>query len=160
MHWLENQIQSLDSLRDSLHAAQSKADPAILPRTPEAEAVGLRGVATAPEERLQARRAFHAGIEALAERICERNGITACVVATDGLLVSRSGVPGNDDALAAAAQWCHDCALNVHESLSLGPTRQMVLVGDDCKLALFFIGEMVVAILAPAETNMSESLSR
>lgn len=106
-----------------------------------------------------ARDAFTAAVRRVVVDVAARRGITACFVAHDGLVADKEGGGADFDALAAVAQKCAEAARDGAASASLGGARQLVVVGDEQKLAMVIVGPLVVGILAPVETSLGEALA-
>lgn len=138
MHWLAQQLSNLDRVAAKLAATKTE---------------GHR-----PADEARARESFLATLGDLAAGVAKRRGVTAAFVAHDGLVVAVAGNVPSFDALAATAQVCMSAGKTAATSLSLGGLRQMVLIGEDHKLALFLLGQMALGILAPSETNLAATL--
>lgn len=171
MHWLRDQLNAIHTLLERYEKERARDTEARLagPQDRMLAVASGDGAATrravdavdaSSSRTSSARRAFHEALTEAAEGICARRGITACVVAHEGLVVTQSGAGAMDDALAATTQVCLSTANGASSTVELGHPRQMVIVGDDQKIALFFVGQMVVGILSPADTVLAETLSR
>jgi predicted regulator of Ras-like GTPase activity (Roadblock/LC7/MglB family) len=139
MHWLSEQLTSLDAAADRF--ARSKHD------RPGLEAHG-------------AREAFRRALDELASGIGKRAGVTAAFVAHEGLVLATAGNVPSFEALAATAQVTLSAGKSAATGLSLGGLRQMVLIGEDHKLALFIVGQMALGILAPCDVNLAAVLGQ
>lgn len=140
-HWLAQQLSSLDETATRFALTKSPG-----PRT--------------TQETGDAREAFMRALADLTNKVGQHHGITAAFVAHDGLVLATAGNVPSFEALAATAQVCLASGKSAAIGLSLGGLRQMVLIGDDHKLALFLVGQMALGILAPSETNLSVVLGK
>ncbi|RLB47698.1 MAG: hypothetical protein DRJ42_24860 [Deltaproteobacteria bacterium] len=171
MHWLEGKLGEvrdlLDRFQDERYRdASAKLEAPTDRMSAVAEGTGseagrlVDAIDSSSSKSSAARRKFQEAMEGVAEGVCARPGITACVVAHEGLVVSQAGSEDVDEALAAMTQVCWDTADASSTNLELGEPRQMLITGKDRKIALFFVGQMVVCILSPADTVLAEALSR
>lgn len=132
MHWLESQVERLNGLSETMaRAAASK----------------------------EARQGFRQAVEDLATAVARRAGVTACFVCHDGLLIETAGRAPDFEALSAMAQHWMVAGKEAALTLSLGKVRQMVIVGQEHKLALFVIGQLAVGILSPAAVVLGQALA-
>lgn len=132
MHWLESQVERLNALADKQQ------------RAPDTK---------------QARREFLAAVEEVASAVARRNGVTACFVCHDGLLIETAGRAPDFEALSAMTQHWMVAGKEAALTLSLGKVRQMVIVGNEHKLALFVIGQLAVGILSPSTVVLGRALA-
>jgi predicted regulator of Ras-like GTPase activity (Roadblock/LC7/MglB family) len=88
-----------------------------------------------------------------------RQGVTACFVCHDGLMIETAGSPVDFEALSAMTQQWMVAGKEAASTLALGAVRQMVIVGAEHKLALFVIGQLAVGILSPSEVVLSRVLA-
>src|SRR5438045_672545 len=106
----------------------------------------------------EAKQPFLDAIREVVEGVARRDGVTACFACHDGLAFETAGRAPDFEALSAMAQWCLASAKETALTLSLGRMRQMVIVGDEHKLALFIVGQLAVGILSPAPVNLGRIL--
>jgi len=132
MHWLESQVEHLHGLSETL---------------------------TRTSDSWEARQSFREAVEEMAAAVARRAGVTACFVFHDGLLIETAGRAPDFDALSAMAQQWMVAGKEAALTLSLGKVRQMVIVGQEHKLALFVIGQLAVGILSPAAVVLSQALA-
>ena len=107
-----------------------------------------------------ARDRFLARGAATAAEVAAREGVTACFVCHEGLLVAAAGAGGDFDALSAMTQHAIRAAEESAGALALGPVHQMVIVGSLHKLALFVTMPVAVGILSPSTITLAEVLGR
>ena len=132
MHWLESQVERLHGLAEtSARATDSK----------------------------EARQRFREAVEELAAAVARRAGVTACFVCHDGLLLETAGRAPDFEALSAMTQHWMVAGKEAALTLSLGKVRQMVIVGQEHKLALFVIGQLAVGILSPSAVVLGQALA-
>lgn len=131
MHWLESQVERLSLLADAQQRAADK----------------------------EARRAFVAAVEEVAAEVARHDGVTACFVCHDGLLIETAGRAPDFEALSAMAQQWLVAGKEAALTLALGKVRQMVIVGHEHKLALFVIGQLAVGILSPSTVLLGRALA-
>jgi predicted regulator of Ras-like GTPase activity (Roadblock/LC7/MglB family) len=143
MHWLSQQLDRLDRLA--------------------AEYRELRGLALAREVDVSAadaaRRMFFEALGEATTEIHRRPGIDACFVSHEGLLCEKAGESPSFEALAAFAQSCVETARHPVAQPLVGGVRQMVILGDSGKLALFCLGSMAVGIRCGLDVNLARILS-
>jgi predicted regulator of Ras-like GTPase activity (Roadblock/LC7/MglB family) len=123
MHWLEEQVERLQSLSGGTRAE------------------------------------FMSAVREIAGAVVSRDGVTACFVCHDGLLVETAGRAPDFEALSAMTQSWMMMGKEAALTLALGRVQQMVIVGGDHKLALFLIGPLAVGILSPSTVNLAKTLS-
>jgi predicted regulator of Ras-like GTPase activity (Roadblock/LC7/MglB family) len=140
-HWLEMRLAALERL--SRRLGELTEERAGMPR------------AEAEPERVALVREFEAAVA----EIAARDGITAAAASHEGLLLAKSGIIPDFEAMAAVAQIVVDAVRAGAKAMSLGTPRQVVVVGDQHKLVLFSIGRMEVAILSPRATVLAEALA-
>lgn len=102
-------------------------------------------------------------LEALGTLVAEvgaREGVDGCFAAHEGLLVAVEGRKVSFEAVAAMAQHGLEPAREAAEGAGLGPLRQLLLVGDTGKLALFLLGPLTFGIVAPAAVDLGGALAR
>lgn len=143
MHWLALQLDKLRSLAE--------------------RHLELKGLAAAravdPVAANEARHVFFEALSKTAAEIRDRPGVDACFVCHDGLVCETVGEAPSFEALAALAQACVEVARSGAASSALGDIRQMVLVGEDSKLALFCLGTIAVGIRCGPSINLARSLA-
>lgn len=145
VHWLAGQLARLDSLASRLKQYRDLSSLEI-PGTPEAQEA--------------ARSTFRKQLGVLLEDVARRAGVRACFACHEGLVLDCRGEGQDFDALGAMAQSCLETAKRASNSLELGAMRQMVLVGEHQKLALFAVGEVAMGIVAPSAVGLGQLLSR
>jgi predicted regulator of Ras-like GTPase activity (Roadblock/LC7/MglB family) len=133
-HWLETQLERLHRLAERHE------------RAPHSDGK-------------QARRDFREAVGEVTAEVARREGVTACFVCHDGLLVETAGRAPDFDALSAMAQQWMVAGKEAALTLSLGKVRQMVIVGEEHKLALFVIGQVAVGILSPSSVSLGRALA-
>jgi predicted regulator of Ras-like GTPase activity (Roadblock/LC7/MglB family) len=95
----------------------------------------------------------------LATATVRRDGVTACFVCHDGLLIETAGRAVDFEALSAMTQQWMVAGKEAAATLALGKVQQMVIVGAEHKLALFVIGQLAVGILSPSAVVLSRVLA-
>lgn len=145
MHWLEQRISRLQKIVERQEEYQ-KMDAAQL--------AGAAGAA-----RKVAREEFIRDISALVREIAHREGVMASFACHEGLLVESAGIADDFEALAAVGQNLLRVGVHSFTSLSFGGVSQMVIIGDDMKLALFSMGQIGIGITARRDANLSKVLS-
>jgi predicted regulator of Ras-like GTPase activity (Roadblock/LC7/MglB family) len=132
VHWLESQVERLHALVESQTRAPGNKE---------------------------ARHAFLSAVEDVTSAVVRRAGVTACFVCHDGLLIETAGRAPDFEALSAMAQAWLVAGKDAALTLSLGKVRQMVIVGEEHKLALFVIGQVAVGILSPSSVSLGKTLA-
>ena len=108
----------------------------------------------------EARLAFLAAVREVVGEVARRRGVTACFTCHDGLVVESAGQAPDFEALSAMTQPWVTAAREAAATLALGAVKQMVLIGEDHKLALFIVGPLAIGILSPATIDLAYALSR
>ncbi len=119
---------------------------------------GIPEKTEAAEPHRMARASLLSAFERTTKQIADREGITAALVSHDGLVLAQAGRLPDFDAFAAVAQGLMRAATTGAQTMALGRARQLVLVGDEHKFALFRIGPMVLSIICPLGTQLSHVL--
>ena len=101
-----------------------------------------------------------AGLREVVKEVATRSGVTACFAAHEGLVVETAGHAPDFEALSAMTQCSMVSSGDVAATLSLGRVQQVVIVGEDHKLALFFIGSLALGVLAKTGVQLSDVLAR
>jgi len=128
----------------------------------ESQVVRLHGLATRQKPRSaikEVRREFLNAVAELAAATVRRDGVTACFVCHDGLLIETAGRATDFEALSAMTQHWMVAGNEAAQTLALGKVQQMLIVGDEQKLALFVIGQLAVGILSPSAVVLSRVLA-
>jgi len=139
MHWLEARVRWLHGLAEAHENAL---------------------VAGRWSERESTRTTLVAGLREVVSEVATRSGVTACFAAHEGLAVETAGRAPDFEALSAMTQSSMVSSRDVATTLSLGRVQQMVIVGEEHKLALFFIGPLALGVLAPAGVQLGDVLAR
>jgi predicted regulator of Ras-like GTPase activity (Roadblock/LC7/MglB family) len=134
MHWLETQVERLHGLAQK----------------PQSRSSGLKK---------ELRREFLDAVAELAAATVQRAGVSACFVCHDGLLIETAGRASDFEALSAMTQHWMVAGNEAAATLALGRVQQMVIIGDEHKLALFVIGQLAVGILSPSAVVLSRVLA-
>lgn len=144
MHWLAQRLEAIHGLADRYLRLRTA------PTTP-----GL-DIATR-----KARAEFHQGMQTLVEEVNVRQGVTAAFASHEGLILAVAGEHSAKDqeAWAAMAQVSLLYSQKTAQTLSLGEAQQIVIVGKEGKLVLFPVGTMVLGVLSPTQTNLSQALA-
>jgi len=146
MHWLADQVERVAARADSFQAASSSAlGDAPLPE---------------PARQQEARRAYLAAVRELVEHVAQREGVTACFACHDGLVLHSAGEAPDFEALSAMTQASLTAAREAALALSLGRVKQLVLVGEEHKLALLVVGLLAIGILSPKDVQLGQTLAR
>lgn len=144
MHWLEQQVVRLAGLADDYQQSLAFAGS------------GPSGVARMKD----ARSCFVGAVREVVTEVARRTGVTACFACHDGLVMEAAGRAPDFDALSAMTQSVTVAAKDAAITLALGKVQQMVIVGDEHKLALFVLGQFAIGILSPTATHLGQALSR
>jgi predicted regulator of Ras-like GTPase activity (Roadblock/LC7/MglB family) len=145
MHWFAEHVEELRTLSEQHARAKAARDRAV---TPEGQ-----------DQEVRAREQFTRAVDDVVGRISERDGVTACFVSHDGLLAARRGDADDFEALAAVAQSCASTGRDAAKSLALGSLQQMLLIGEQHKLALIVLGQLVLGIVSPTTTQLQSVLA-
>ena len=145
MHWFETEISELIILANKYteHRAKQNNEPVVI------------------ERKLDTHRGdFVAALNKVVSNIALHSGISSCLISFDGLVMAMAGKEKSDfDALAAVTQEYVDSAKKGAKILTLGDVQQMVVIGNEHKIAVVTIGEMALSVLSPRSTHLSVSLS-
>ena len=139
-HWLARNLALLQGLFDDYERARLSTD------------------ADSDRRKQDARNRLTTALDRILQDISGRDGATACVVSFEGLLISHAGSLPDFEALAAVSEKCFRDAARDTRPMALGTLSQMVIVGEEHKLVLFRIGAMVLGILSPRGTVLSQVL--
>jgi len=139
MHWLEARVRWLHGL------AEAHQNALLAGRFGEHEST---------------RTTLLDGLREVVKEVAARSGVTACFAAHEGLSVETAGRAPDFEALSAMTQCSMISSRDVATTLSLGKVQQIVIVGEEHKLALFFIGPLALGVLAPAGVQLGETLAR
>ncbi len=146
MHWFESEISELIILANKYtkHRAKKNAEPVVF------------------ERKLDVHRGdFVAALNKVVSNIVLHSGISSCLISLDGLVMAMAGEEKSDfDALAAVTQEYVESATKGARILTLGDVQQMVVIGNEHKIAVVIIGEMALSVLSPRSTHLSVSLSK
>lgn len=102
---------------------------------------------------------FLAVVSTLINDLVRRPGVTAAFACHDGLLLDGAGNGVDLEALGAIGQSSSLTAKSAAAVLSMGAVRQLLIIGDAQKVALFVVGAISVGVLAPEEVELSAALS-
>lgn len=136
-HWLREQLDLLDSL---LLASESYNEGNSI-------------------DEWELARAFLAQLLLTARKISERDPVSACVVSESGVTVAAHGAVELAEPIAAVSYDCLATGQAAVDQLELGRLQQLLVSGEDRKLAIFRLGFMDVSILAPTDTHLASVLS-
>jgi predicted regulator of Ras-like GTPase activity (Roadblock/LC7/MglB family) len=142
-HWLTDQVAVLKALSQRCHLINER---------------WTKREGGSETQESEARAAFMAALRKVVGQIKQHEGILACFVAHEGLVVEAIGEETEFEALAAMTQWCVTPAHHAVETLSLGTLQQILLIGSERKLALIQLGQMTLGILAPNSVQLSDTL--
>ncbi len=143
MHWFESQIGELISLADQYaeHCLARQDGP------------------TRYDDKLETRRSeFVAALNNIVENVAMHEGVSACLISCDGLVMAMAGEAPDFDALAAVTQESVQTATKGSKMLKLGDVQQMVIVGTVHKIAIVTIDALALCVLCPKSTTLSASL--
>lgn len=143
MHWLTSQLDRLQRLSGEYKEMRGMA----LNRQVD--------VATADASR----RMFFEAVAETASQIGQRPGVSACFVSHEGLVCEEAGEARSFEALAALSQAVLEAAKASLAKPVVGGLKQMVIVGEDGKLALFTLGSLAVGIQCGNNVNLARVLS-
>lgn len=116
---------------------------------------------TTDEAAREARRIFVGEVTHLVEELARKPGVTAAFAMYEGFVVAASGVPHERaEALAAASQSGMGHASDMGTAAALGAVRQLVVVGDEAKLALIRLGPLDVGVLSPSHVDLGATTAR
>ena len=140
MHWLASEVERLLTLSEGyLQPSAVKG-----------------GVDKAERTRAQ----FLGAVRGMVQDVAKHPGVTACFACHDGLVLAGSGRGVDFEALSAMAQACMAVSKDAASALSLGRVQQLVLVGNEHKLALLAVGQLSIGILSPCDVELGTALSR
>jgi len=140
MHWLETKIRHLHE---------------ILERQAEYQKMTEANIAGAEAAHKMAREDFREAVSELVESIASREGVAASFACHEGLLVESAGASANFEALAAVGQSMLRSGIASLDTLGFCDLTQMVLIGQEMKLALFSMGQIGLGIAAGRDINLS-----
>ncbi len=141
MHWFNSQLQTLYKLAEAYDTCRTKeADEDV-------------------EEIRQARIAFVNNVQSLVDSVVKLPIISGCVAGHDGFIMAKAGSVSDSDALGALIQESMVIAERSKNLLDLGEIQQIVIVGENNKIAMISVGQVTLCILSPKQSNLAELLS-
>lgn len=141
--WLRSQLEQLTELSNGFEGSRGQTG---------ADGASLRDCHSP-------RHQFHEALQRITAEITQRPGVLSCFVANEGLVFAQAGHHTDTEALAAMSQLCMEYGTTAAGKLGLGNPRQMVIVGDQSKFALFPIGRMVLGLVANRRSSLARALS-
>jgi predicted regulator of Ras-like GTPase activity (Roadblock/LC7/MglB family) len=117
--------------------------------------------AEGPDPAVEADRRAHflLSVSNLVEDLATRPGVSMVFASYEGLLVARAPA-GQDtsrfEAVAALSQACLEPASDSAAEIELGNLEQLVLVGDQRKLALIRVGPLTLGMVSPRDVLLAE----
>ncbi len=151
--WLEERLNALQqvnclyaNLRQERDSAQASADKAIIIAIED----GLK----------ELRQRMLGETTELVEQIAMRDGIVMAFVAYEGLVMAASGQSEDYELYAAVANQFAFQAIQTSARLQFDAPRQVVIVTNAQKLALIFVKDMILGIVAPRTIELSLVLSQ
>jgi len=141
MHWLDSQLKTLYQLAEAYEQCRvNNSDDYV-------------------EEIRQSRTAFIDKVQSLVDSVVKQPNISGCVAGHEGLILAKAGLVSDSDALGAMIQESMSIAQRSKELLDLGSIQQIVIVGENNKVAMISVGQLTLSILSPKNTNLAKSLS-
>jgi predicted regulator of Ras-like GTPase activity (Roadblock/LC7/MglB family) len=151
--WLEERLNALQqvnylyaNLREQRETAQASADKAIIIAIED----GLK----------ELRQRMFGETTQLVEQIAMHDGIVMAFVAYEGLVMAASGQSDDHELYAAVANQFAFQAIQTAARLQFDDPRQVVIVTNTQKLALIFVKDMILGIVAPRTIELSLVLSQ
>lgn len=130
MHWLAGEVEALRQLA--------------------AEQAGVRG----------GRGKVIKAITRLVEDVGARDDVSGCFAAHDGFLLAFGGIErARAESLAAIAQTVVDPSVTAAGRMEFGELQQVLIAGDQAKLALIQSGTFTIGIVAKRATHLGVSLA-
>ncbi len=151
--WLEQRLSALQklsqlhaTLREERHGAQQVSTPSLVIAIED----GLKEI----RQKLLRETTW------LTEQIGNRPGIDLAFIAHEGLVMAANGRLENHENYAAIANQFATEAIAVAKRLDLEPPSQVLMVASNRKLALIFVEEMILGIVAPREIELATLLAQ
>ena len=144
MHWLSEQVRNIHKLSKEYEEYRTM---------PSEDHHGIDQV------KRKARQDFFDALESLVADISMREGVDGCFASYKGLLVD-SGGESDFEALAAMTEKLIDAGVTTCARRNMGGLKQMGVVGDGRKVALFWFSEIAVGIIGDAAVSLGSLLSR
>lgn len=142
MHWFDSQLQTLHQFAEIYEKCRiENSDESV-------------------EETRQARSVFIDNVQKLVDSVVKLADISGCVAAHDGFILAKAGSVSGLDALGAMIQESMDIAQRNKEILELGNIQQIVIVGENNKIAMISLGQVTIGVLSSKHINLTKSLSK
>ena len=155
MHWLEERLRALRKMSEDNLALRDERD-----RFAKNGGGRTEELIRLQDELSGLRRRQREESSELTDLLASREGVSGAFLAQDGLLMAASGLLVADfEPYAAISQRFTETAGEAMQRLSLGAMNQLVLVGEENKLALMFVGSMVVGIVCPRSVVLGSILA-
>ncbi len=142
MHWLETQLQTLHELAEAYDKC----------RADNSDENG--------EEIRETRTLFINNVQSLVDTIVKLPEISGCVAGHDGFILAKAGSVLDTDALGAVIQESMVIAERCKSQLNLGSIKQIVIVGENNKIAMISVAPVTLCILSPTHCNLADLLSQ
>jgi len=142
MHWFDSQLQNLYKLAEAYENCRvNNSDDSV-------------------DDVRKIRTEFIDNVQSLVDLVIKLNDISGCVAAHDGFLLAKAGSVSDSDALGAMMQESMVIAQRNRKILDLGEIQQIVIVGEDNKIAMISVGQLTLGILSSKQINLKELLKR
>lgn len=138
MHWLAERLRGLRDEHGEVMRAASSQKPA-----PSWE-----------------REAFLVALGALVRDVAAHAGVIGAFAEYEGLVVDVAGAEEGAEALAAAASRMVQSGREAAGMVQLGDLEQLLLIGEQRKVALFVLGPMSVGVVAASDVRLGKVLAR
>ncbi len=142
MHWFDSQLKTLHKLAEIYDEYRIKDSDEFV------------------DEIRQARTIFIDNVQALVDSVVKLPDISGCVAGHEGFILARAGSVLGIDALGAMIQESMEIAQRSKEILDLGTIQQIVIVGENNKIAMISIGQITIGVLSSKHTNLATCLSK
>ncbi len=142
MHWFDSQLKALHRLAGIYEECRIKDSNEFV------------------EETRQARTIFIDNVQTLVETVVKLPDISGCVAGHEGFILAKAGSISGLDALGAMIQESMDIAQRGNEILDLGTIQQLLVIGENNKVAMISMGAITLAILSSTQTNLTKCLSK
>lgn len=105
-------------------------------------------------------RALNAAVTELVDDLDRHPAVRGAMAARDGLVLARGRAGDFDhDALAALGTSVTSNARAAAPRLGVGPLQQVLLSGPEGKVALFIVGDVVLAIVGDGDVHLGTALA-
>ena len=141
MHWFDSQLKTLHKFAEIYDDYRIKDSDEFIAET------------------RQARTVFIDKVQMLVDSVVKLPDISGCVAGHEGFILAKAGSVLGIDALGVMIEESMEIAQRSKEILDLGDIQQIVIVGENNKIAMISIGQITIGVLSSKHINLASCLS-